>query len=183
MQGLGSGAPGRGVKGAAGGCVNWHRRKVAPEQRPTHPYVAPHAAKIHTLITLGVSILPKPLVLKARQRLPRGFDSHRPLHSKTGSDNPGQLARANIHRCLGRSWDFASNSRQTRCPGSSWIAPAFAPNIARIDKYLRLISAFAPQPIDCVGQLTATTGRSVHWIDVLEADIRCDSTACRRSLY
>src|SRR5580698_6960333 len=67
-------------KGGGRGCVNWHRRKVAPEQRPTHPYVAPHTAKIHTLITLGVSILRKPLVLKARQRLPRGFDSHRPLH-------------------------------------------------------------------------------------------------------
>jgi hypothetical protein len=44
------------------------------------PYVAPHTAKIHTLITLGVSILAKPLVLKARKRVPRGFDSHRPLH-------------------------------------------------------------------------------------------------------
>jgi hypothetical protein len=28
-------------KGAAGRRLNWPRRKVAPEQRPTHPYVAP----------------------------------------------------------------------------------------------------------------------------------------------
>jgi hypothetical protein len=45
-----------------------------------YPYVAPHTAKIHTLITLGVSILAKSLVLKALKRVPRGFDSHRPLH-------------------------------------------------------------------------------------------------------
>src|SRR6266700_4910784 len=44
------------------------------------PCVAPHTAKIHTLITLGVAILAKSLVLKARKRIPRGFDSHRPLH-------------------------------------------------------------------------------------------------------
>ena len=44
-----------------------------------YPYVAPHAAKIHTLITPGIRHRFKPLVLKARKRLPRGFDSHRPL--------------------------------------------------------------------------------------------------------
>src|SRR5216684_6845105 len=45
-----------------------------------YPYVAPHTAKIHTLITLGISIRTKPLVLKTWKRLPCGFDSHRPLH-------------------------------------------------------------------------------------------------------
>ena len=45
-----------------------------------YPYVAPHTAKIHTLITLGIRHRTKPLVLKDRKRLPRGFDSHRPLH-------------------------------------------------------------------------------------------------------
>jgi len=39
--------------------------------------------KIHTLITLGISVRNKPLVLKARSAQPCGFDSHRPLHSKT----------------------------------------------------------------------------------------------------
>jgi hypothetical protein len=43
-------------------------------------YLAPYTAKIHTLIALGISIHIKPLVLKARKRLPCGFDSHRPLH-------------------------------------------------------------------------------------------------------
>jgi hypothetical protein len=46
-----------------------------------YPYVAPHTSKIHTLITLGISIRTKPLVFKVRNCLPRGFDSHRPLHS------------------------------------------------------------------------------------------------------
>ena len=46
----------------------------------THPYVAPHTSKIHTLITLGIRHRNNPLVSKAWQRLPRGFDSHRPLH-------------------------------------------------------------------------------------------------------
>src|SRR5216684_3473016 len=45
-----------------------------------YPYVAPHTAKIHTLITLDISIRTKPLVLKTWKRLPCGFDSHRPLH-------------------------------------------------------------------------------------------------------
>jgi hypothetical protein len=43
------------------------------------PYVAPHTAKIHTLITLGIRHRIKSLVLKARKKCPRGFDSHRPL--------------------------------------------------------------------------------------------------------
>jgi hypothetical protein len=37
-----------------------------------YPYVAPHTAKIHTLITLGISIRRKPLVLWFRQHLPLG---------------------------------------------------------------------------------------------------------------
>src|SRR5450755_851357 len=42
--------------------------------------MAPHTAKIHTLITLGIRHRTKLLVFKARKRLPCGFDSHRPLH-------------------------------------------------------------------------------------------------------
>jgi hypothetical protein len=45
-----------------------------------YPYVAPHTAKIHTLITLGIRHRAKPLVFKSQKRPPRGFDSHRPLH-------------------------------------------------------------------------------------------------------
>src|SRR5450631_224575 len=45
-----------------------------------YPYVAPHTAKIHTLITLGIRRLTKLLVLKARKHFPCGFDAHRPLH-------------------------------------------------------------------------------------------------------
>jgi hypothetical protein len=37
-------------------------------------------------ITLGIRNRTKPMVLKARKRRPRGFDSHRPLQSKTMSD-------------------------------------------------------------------------------------------------
>jgi hypothetical protein len=46
-----------------------------------YPYVAPHTAKIHTPITLGIRRRTKPLVFELRRRCPRGFDSHRPLHS------------------------------------------------------------------------------------------------------
>jgi hypothetical protein len=45
-----------------------------------YPYVAPHTAKIHTLITLGVRHRAKPHVFKVRTRRPCGLDSHRPLH-------------------------------------------------------------------------------------------------------
>ena len=47
---------------------------------PTQPYVAPHTAKIHTLITLGIRNRTKQLILSVRKRRPCGFDSHRPLH-------------------------------------------------------------------------------------------------------
>ena len=53
------------------------------DERAMYPYVAlraPHTTKIHTLITLGISIRRKLLVLWFRQHLPFGFDSHRPLH-------------------------------------------------------------------------------------------------------
>jgi hypothetical protein len=48
-----------------------------------YPYVAPHTAKIHTLITLGIHIRTNPLVFRARNVVLCGFDSHRPLHSGT----------------------------------------------------------------------------------------------------
>ena len=57
----------------------------------THPYVAPHTSKIHTLITLGIRHRNNPLVSKAWQRLPRGFDSHRPLHFQPSLANASQL--------------------------------------------------------------------------------------------
>jgi hypothetical protein len=66
-----------------------------------YPYVAPHAAKIHTLITLGFRHRAKPLVLWARKRRPCGFDSHRPLHFTL----PAR-----------RSWALRSTHRETETP-------------------------------------------------------------------
>jgi hypothetical protein len=93
VQGLGSGAPGRGVRGAAGR-VNWPRRKVAPEQRPTHPYVVPHTTKIHTPITLGICHRAKLPDFKPRRRRPCGFDSHRPLQFSRMAFMPDSDLRA-----------------------------------------------------------------------------------------
>src|ERR1700722_16119277 len=45
-----------------------------------YPYVAPHTAKIHTLITLGIRHRAKALVFQLGKHRPCGFDSHRPLH-------------------------------------------------------------------------------------------------------
>lgn len=59
------------------------------------------------------------------------FDSHRPLHSKTTSAHVGQPARAEVNRFLGKSWDSASISSQSRCPRLSRVALAFARNGAR----------------------------------------------------
>jgi hypothetical protein len=55
------------------------------------PCVAPHTANFHTLITLGVSILRKPFCFKGSERVPRGFDSHRPLHFQPLLANASQL--------------------------------------------------------------------------------------------
>jgi hypothetical protein len=54
---------------------------IAAHEAPSGvPYVAPHTAKIHTLITHGIRNCAKPHNLKARKQCPCGFDSHRPLH-------------------------------------------------------------------------------------------------------
>jgi hypothetical protein len=50
----------RSVNRAAAGNADW--RVKSHDSSLTCPCVAPHTAKIHTLITLGVSILAKPLV-------------------------------------------------------------------------------------------------------------------------
>src|ERR1700733_13479926 len=56
-------------------------RRFEPGTRtPMYPYVAPHTAKIHTLITLGIRHCAKALVFQLRKHRPDGFDSHRPLH-------------------------------------------------------------------------------------------------------
>jgi hypothetical protein len=121
-------------KGAAGR-VNWPRRKVAPEQRPTHPYVAPHTAKIHTPITLEIRHRAKLLVFKPRRRRPCGFDSHRPLRSRTTSDNPGQLAQADTGDCLGRCWDSVSISSQFRCLRLSSSQISGERSVAQADRH------------------------------------------------
>ena len=55
---------------------------------PMYPYVAPRTARIHTLITLGISIRTKWLVFWLRTHRPCGFDSHRPLHFSLSGVSP-----------------------------------------------------------------------------------------------
>ena len=80
---------------------------------PTQPYVAPHTAKIHTLITLGISIRTKPLVLKARERLPCGFDSHRPLHSQATPGHAGPQDWGQDIDPMGKSWESTLRRRRS----------------------------------------------------------------------
>jgi len=54
-----------------------------------YPYVAPHTAKIHTLITLGIRDCAKALVFQLRKHRPGGFDSHRPLHFPATAGHAG----------------------------------------------------------------------------------------------
>jgi len=68
-------------------CVpNWRIGGLRPKglspglRTPMYPYVAPRTAKIHTLISLGISIRTQWLVFWLRTHRPCGFDSHRPLH-------------------------------------------------------------------------------------------------------
>ena len=57
-----------------------------------YPYVAPHIAKIHAPITLGIRRRTKPLVFELRRRCPCGFDSHRPLHYPSEVDEPAHTS-------------------------------------------------------------------------------------------
>jgi hypothetical protein len=57
---------------AAAGNAAWRIR--SHHSCLTCPCVAPHTAKIHTLITVGISVRVKPFVFKPRKHLPFGLD-------------------------------------------------------------------------------------------------------------
>jgi hypothetical protein len=85
--------------------------------------VAPHTAKIHTLITLGIRNRTKPLVLKARKRRPCGFDSHRPLHSQTMPGHAGLQDWGQDIDPMGKSWESTLRGRRSHGPTYPRIAP------------------------------------------------------------
>jgi hypothetical protein len=67
-------------------------RDLARRCVPSLRYVAPHTAKIHTPITLGIRHRVKPFVFKLRKRRPCGFDFHRPLQLSI-HEVPGTISR------------------------------------------------------------------------------------------
>jgi hypothetical protein len=90
---------------------------------PTQPCVAPHTAKIHTLITLGIRIRAKPLVFKARNVVPRGFDSHCPLHFQATPGHVGlQIWDQDIDP-MGKSWEFDAQREEVSLPRVSLHCP------------------------------------------------------------
>ena len=94
-----------------------------PDGIPALPYVAPHTAKIHTLITLGIHRRAKQLVLKSRKRVPRGFDSHRPLHPQA---TPGHVGLPDWRQHIGpmgKSWEFDAHSAAVESPHVSLHCP------------------------------------------------------------
>ena len=88
--------------------------------------MAPQTAKIHTLITLDISIRTRPLVLKTRKRCPCGFDSHRPLHFqaslRTRRDTRLGINTLILWESVGNGRSIWRRSRVLRCP---YAAPAF----------------------------------------------------------
>ena len=90
---------------------------------PTLSYVAPHAAKLHTLITLGIGIRTKPHVFFFRKRLPRGFDSHRPLHSQTTPGNAGLQDWGQSVEPMGKSWEIDAQREEVSLPHLSPHCP------------------------------------------------------------
>jgi hypothetical protein len=91
--------------------VSWRRLIDSPgSPKPgispsMYPYAALRTAKIRTPITLGVRHRAKPLVFKIRKRLPRGFDSHRPLHSRATPDHAGLQDWGQDIDPMGNSWE------------------------------------------------------------------------------
>jgi hypothetical protein len=80
---------------------------------PMCPYVAPHTAKIHTLITLGIRHCAKTLVFQLRKHRPCGFDSHRPLQSQATPGHAGlQDWRQHIDP-MGKSWEIDAEGGAT----------------------------------------------------------------------
>jgi hypothetical protein len=110
-----------------------------------YPYVAPHTSKIHTLITLGISIRTKPLVFKVRNCLPRGFDSHRPLHFS--------LSGVSL-RC--------PRTRLTLSPSSHSLDVATVHLIECVDRSLGRVGSRSSHPSVIDPLLSVTTGRYGH---------------------
>jgi hypothetical protein len=96
-----------------------------------YPYVAPHTAKIRTLITLGIRHRTKPLVLEAQKRRPRGFDSHRPLHSQATPGRAGLQDWGQGTDPMGKSWEIDAEAAAVSWPHLSRIAPKFARTVTR----------------------------------------------------
>src|SRR5277367_2872530 len=96
-----------------------------------YPYVAPHAAKIHTLITLGIRHRAKPLVFKIRKRRPCGFDSHRPLHSPATPGNAGRQDWGQHVDPMGKSWEYESIFGLPHILRYPCVAPAFRRTVTR----------------------------------------------------
>jgi hypothetical protein len=115
-------------------------RIVLADRRPTterpepgtshveYPYVAPHTAKIHTLITLGIHRRAKPLVSKLRNRGPCGFDSHRPLHSQATPGHAGLQDWGQDIDPMGKSWEIDAEGAAV-----SW--PRVSPHCPEIHTY------------------------------------------------
>jgi hypothetical protein len=102
-----------------------------PHSLLTYPYLAPHTAKIHTLITLGISSRTKPLVLKARKRPPCGFDSHRPLHSQATPGHAGLQDWGQDIDPMGKSWESMLRGRRSHGLTYPRIAPRFTRTVTR----------------------------------------------------
>jgi hypothetical protein len=96
-----------------------------------YPYVAliaPHTAKIHTPITLGIRRRYKPAVFKVRKVLPRGFDSHRPLHSQATPGHAGLQGWGQDIDPMGKSWESTLKGAAV-----SW--PHVSPHCSEIHTY------------------------------------------------
>jgi len=93
-----------------------------------YPYVALHTAKIHTLITLGLSNRTKPLVLKAQSRFPVGSI---PIARSTLEATPGHAGLQDWDQDI----DPMRNPWESTLKGAAVSWPHASPHRPEIQTY------------------------------------------------
>jgi len=86
--------------------------------------MAPHTAKIHTPITLGIHHRAKLLVFEVLKRHPRGFDSHRPLHFQATPAHARLQYRVQDIDPMGKSWESTRKGAVVSLPHISSSGPS-----------------------------------------------------------
>jgi hypothetical protein len=124
----------------------WAVRDLRPKgsslglRPPMYPYVALRGPTYReNSHALGISIRAKLLIFASRKRLPRGFDSHRPLHSQATPGHAGLQDWDQDIDPMGKSWESTLRGRRSHGLTYSRIAPRFTRTVTRSSSQKQIV--------------------------------------------